>query len=99
MDHKLVASVDIEHLNQGQAAYQFHAAQILLEEEHKRHAARVQELESFIRDVRPRVHPGDLQPMAAANIRALLRGEVPANMRPDDAAKNPAPAAPASSAS
>jgi hypothetical protein len=88
MDYKLVATADIEHLNQGQAAHQFHAAQILLEEEHVRHTARVKELEDFIREVRPRVHPGDLHPRAAEKIRGVVSGQHPAE-KPADVAKNP----------
>ena len=103
MDYKLVDLTDIEHLNEHERTFQFHAAQIALKEENDRHAAKVRELENFIWEMKSAVGAFDLQPHNAAVIQAAIRyGKAPdaagriAKMK---AAKNPAPAEAASPAS
>jgi hypothetical protein len=102
MDYKLVDATDIEHLTVHERTYQFHAAQLALEEENGRHASKVHELEQFIWQVKANIPASDHHSSNAATIRkVILDGGAPdvtdriAKMK---AAKNPAPAGSASPA-
>jgi hypothetical protein len=72
MDYRLVAAVDIEHLNPAECTHQYYLAQMALEEENARHAAKVRELDQFMWELKPRVPAHNLLPQNAAMIRANL---------------------------